>query len=185
MRAEVTTFHLARSRLARSRLAITLLVATLALAPHPAAAWEPYQNAAYGYEISLPGAPFAVEAAADGRGVTLLELGGRGQIDVYGADNAQNLTPRQFEAALAEAPRIRDITYARRGNSWFVISGHYFREADAEAGSDLIFYAKVMFSPDRSRLSAFEASYPVADKRKYDPVIERLEDSLRAPANAP
>lgn len=168
-----------------SRLAPALLAAALALTPMPAAAWDAYQNPAYGYAIDLPGAPFAVEATPGG--VTLLELGGRGQIDVYGAENAAELSPREFEAALAEAPRIRDISYSRRGNSWFVISGHYVREGDAEAGlgDDLIFYAKVMFSPDRSRFSAFEASYPVADKARFDPIITRLEASLRAPANAP
>lgn len=145
----------------------------------PAAAWEPYRNPAFGYAIELPGAPFAVEEAADGRGVTLIELGGLGQVDVYGGRNLEGLTVRAFEAALGAAPRIAEITYARRGNSWFVISGHYRREG-AES-TPLIFYAKVMFSPDRQRLAAFEASYPQAEKARWDPIIERLEASLRAP----
>lgn len=163
----------------KTTLTSALLVATLSLAPTPAAAWDAYENPTYGYRIDLPGGPFAVEPAAGGTGVTLLDLAGRGQIDVYGADNAQELSPRAFESALGAAPRIAEITYARRGNSWFVISGHYRREG-AES-TPLIFYAKVMFSPDRQRLAAFEASYPQAEKARWDPIIERLEASLRAP----
>jgi hypothetical protein len=164
------------------RRAPLLLAAFLTLAALPAHAWETYENPAYGYSISLPGSPFAVEEEPDGRGVTLIDLAGRGQIDVYGARNSEGLSPREFEAALGSADRIRDITYARRGQSWFVISGHYVREGDA--GDDLIFYAKFMFSPDRTRLSAFEASYPVADKARWDPIIEQMEDTLRAPLPA-
>lgn len=156
-----------------------VLAATLALLPVPAGAWETYRNPAYGFEISLPGAPFAVEERPDGQGVTLIDIAGRGQIDVYGAANTESLSPRDFEAALTQAERIREVTYARRGNSWFVLSGYYFREGDDS--DDLIFYAKFMFSPDRSRLAGFEASYPQADRARWDPIIEAMEDSFRAP----
>ena len=156
-----------------------ILATILALAPVAANAWELYRNPTYGYAIALPGSPFAVEEAEGGKGVTLVDIAGRGQIDVYGAGNADGLSPREFEAALSGAERIRDITYSRRGNSWFVISGHYYRDGDS--GDDLIFYAKFMFSPDRSRLAAFEASYPVADKARWAPIIEEMEDSFSAP----
>jgi hypothetical protein len=161
------------------QLPALVLAATLALAPIPAQAWETYENPTYGYAIDLPGAPFAVEERADGQGVSLIDIAGRGQIDVYGAQNTQNLSPREFEAALGEAERIREVTYARRGNSWFVLSGYYHREGDER--DDLIFYAKFMFSPDRSRLAGFEASYPQSDRARWDPIIETIEDSFRAP----
>lgn len=162
-----------------SVLPALFLAASLGLAPLPAHAWEFYENPTYGFEIALPGAPFAVEERADGQGVTLIDIAGRGQIDVYGAQNTENLSPRQFEAVLREAERIREVTYARRGTSWFVLSGYYFREGDDS--DDLIFYAKFMFSPDRSRLAGFEASYPEAARDRWDPIIEEMEDSFRAP----
>lgn len=161
------------------RLMPVLVLAALALLPLPAAAWEQYENPTYGYEISLPGAPFAVEERADGEGVTLIDIAGRGQIDVYGAQNAERLSPRAFEAVLREAERIREVTYAARGASWFVVSGYYHREGDDS--DDLIFYAKFMFSPDRTRLAGFEASFPAADKPRWAPIIEAMEDSFRAP----
>lgn len=141
--------------------------------------WRGYQNATFDYSVDVPIGVFSRSSAED-KGVTLLEEGGRGQIDIYGATNVQLLSPGQFEAALASADRIREITYSRRGASWFVIFGYYRRQDDEN--DDLIFYAKVMFSKDRSSLSAFEASYPVTDRRRYDPIIERMEGSLTAPA---
>jgi hypothetical protein len=140
--------------------------------------WQRYEDAAYGYEVDLPLGMFT-GSRRDDNGVTLVEIDGRGQIDVYGAANTENLSPREFQAVLSGADRIREITYARRGQSWFVISGYYRREGDDS--DDLIFYAKFMFSPDREHLSAFEASYPVRDKRRFDAIIERMEDSLTSP----
>lgn len=161
------------------RLLPALAIVALALLPLPVSAWETYRNPAYGYEISLPGSPFAVEERPEGEGVTLIDIAGRGQIDVYGATNAENLSPREFEAVLAGAERIRDVTYSVRGESWFVLSGYYHREGDES--DDLIFYAKFMFSPDRSRFAGFEASYPEGDRARWEPIIEVMEDSFRAP----
>jgi len=161
------------------RLLPVLVLTVLALLPLPVGAWETYRNPTSGYAISLPGAPFAVEERPDGQGVTLIDIAGRGQIDVYGAENTENLSPRELEAVLGEAERIREVTYARRGNSWFVLSGYYHREGDDS--DDLIFYAKFMFSADRSRFAGFEASYPEGDRARWDPIIEAMEDSFRSP----
>jgi hypothetical protein len=157
---------------------IATVLLTLAAIGAPEIQWQRYEDAVYGYEMDLPLGMFTGSRRED-NGITLVETGGRGQIDVYGAANTENLSPREFQAVLSGADRIREITYARRGNSWFVISGYYHREG--EDSDDLIFYAKFMFSPDRRHLSAFEASYPVSDKRRYDPIIERMEDSLTSP----
>jgi hypothetical protein len=157
---------------------VTICLLTLSAIGAQGIDWQRYEDAVYGYEVDLPLGLFTGSRRED-NGITLFETGGRGQIDVYGAANTENLSPRGFQAVLSGAERIREITYARRGSSWFVISGYYHREG--EDSDDLIFYAKFMFSPDRRHLSAFEASYPVADKRRYDPIIERMEDSLTSP----
>lgn len=159
-------------------LSLVALALTLGGAFAAEIEWTRYNNSTFGYSIDAPLGLFR-SSSVEEKGVTLLEQDGRGQIDIYGATNVQMLQPSQFEDALASADRIREITYSRRGASWFVISGYYRRQGDESV--DLIFYAKFMFSPDRSALSAFEASYPVADKRRYDPIIERMEDSLTPP----
>ncbi len=161
------------------RILVSLLLTLIAVEFTLAAPldWQTYRHPERGFSIALPVEGFS--SAPTGRGVTLLEAEGRGQIDVYGAANAAGLTPREFEAALLGAERIREVTYSRRGASWFVISGYYHRENDTS--DDLIFYAKFMFSPDGATLSAFEASYPLADRVRFDPIIERMEDTLTRP----
>jgi hypothetical protein len=155
-----------------------LLMLPMAVAA-PEISWQTYENPAYGYSVDLPLGLFTGSSNGD-RGVTLLENEGRGQIDVYGALNVQDMSPREFERELSKADRIREVTYSRRGASWFVISGYYRREGDES--DDLIFYAKFMFSADGRVLAAFEASYPRSDKRRFDPIIERMEDSLSSPS---
>jgi hypothetical protein len=159
-------------------LGLVTLVLTFGGAFSAEIEWTRYTNSTFGYSVDVPSGLFRSSSNED-KGVTLLEQEGRGQIDIYGATNVQMLTPRQFEQALAGADRIREITYSRRGESWFVISGYYRRQGDES--DDLIFYAKFLFSQDRSALSAFEASYAAVDKRRYDPIIERMEKSLTAP----
>lgn len=111
--------------------------------------------------------------------LTRYEQWGRGQIDVYGIESDQQLSLVEMRRALPPAERIREITYSRNGASWFVVSGHYRRLPDEAI--DLIFYAKVMISADRRSVSVFEASYPLSGKKRLDPVIERMEDSLTRP----
>ena len=84
-----------------------------------------------------------------------------------------------LKLALSKAERIRQVTYSRAGLSWLVISGFYKRSAGDD--TDLIFYAKFMISEDHRSFSAFEASYPISEKLQFDPIIERMEESLTPP----
>jgi hypothetical protein len=162
-------------------MAFLLFVAAMVLSPTSAMTdeWQRFADREFGYSITLPDDGFEVELDPSQNGLTLYEIGGRAQIDVYAFENEERLTLEQIRDALSEAQRIREITYSRSGASWFVISG-YYRRLEDEA-TDLIFYAKFMLSADRRSLSAFEASYPIVDKQRFDPTIERIEDSLTRP----
>jgi hypothetical protein len=145
-----------------------------------AAEWLHYQVPVFGYySVSIPNDGFEIETDATRNGLTIYERGGQGQIDVYAVRDEDGLRLIELRAALADAERIRQITYSRSGSSWFVVSGFYNRSS--EDGADLIFYAKFMISADRQSVSAFEASYPISDKRRYDAIIERMEDTLTPP----
>lgn len=139
--------------------------------------WTTYRDPACGYAVEHPAAGFDITVTDTG--LTLIEEGGAGQIDIYCASNAGRRSPAGFEQVLAEAERIREITYSRSGSSWLALSGYY--QADQQRGDDLIFYAKFMFSSDLSQLGAFEASYPATDRQRFDAIVERMEDSLTAP----
>jgi hypothetical protein len=161
------------------RLVVSLLLVFALIPTAYAAAWMRYENPEFGYSVELPDDGFDVEADPTRHGVTLYENAGRGQIDVYAIDNDRGLTLKQVRDALSNADRIKDITYSRGGTTWFVVSG-YYRGLEDEA-NDLIFYAKFMISADRRAISAFEVSYPIEDKRRYDTIVERMEDSLTPP----
>lgn len=154
------------------------VLALLCTAPAVAAAeWQRYVDPVFHYSIDAPDDGFETVADPARNGLTLFERDGHGQIDVYAVDNTDGLTLGEIRDAISQADRIKRVTYSRAGRTWFVLSGYYRRQDE----TDLIFYAKFMFSPDRATFSGFEASYPVDDKRRYDPIIERMEDTLTAP----
>jgi hypothetical protein len=153
-----------------------LLLSLMMLAsPVAAAEWQRYSNPEVGFSISLPTERFAVEKESPER-LTLDEIGGSAQLDVFGVRNPERLTRRQFQAMMEAADPDRRITYRAAGRSWFVLSGYLEGEAEPT-----IFYAKFMLNPAGTALSAFEISYPKAQKRAFDATVERLEDSLTAP----
>jgi hypothetical protein len=162
------------------RLIIILAMFLFTASGGTAGEWQRYTDPAFGYEVELPDEGFDTDADPARNGLTLYEQNGRGQIDVYAISNDQRLGLKELRDALSRAERIRQITYSRAGASWFVISGYYRRASDEKG--DLIFYAKFMLSADRRSFSAFEASYPAGDKERYDPIIERIEDTLTRPA---
>ena len=161
------------------RLVIGMLVALLLVPSVNAGEWQRHTDPEFGYSVDLPDDGFDQEDDPARNGLTLYEQQGRGQIDVYAIENEEGLSLGQVREALSSAERIKEITYSRKGASWFVVSGYYRRLQDE--ATDLIFYAKFMISEDRRIISAFEASYPIADKNRYDPIIERIEDSLTRP----
>jgi hypothetical protein len=141
------------------------------------ASWSTYRDTASPYTIDLPVVSFRPTDASQPGHLALAELSGDAMIDVYGGTNTKQLSPKEFIDQLAHAPRIADISYRAEGRTWFAISGHYSREA-GDAGT-LIYYAKFVFSSDLSRFAAFEISYSVAEKSRMDPVVMRLEKSLK------
>ena len=62
------------------------------------------------------------------------------------------------------------MTYHPRGRSWFVLSGYR---------GDQIYYEKVMFSCQQDIVNVIAITYPVAERKLYDPIVERMEDHFR------
>jgi len=141
-----------------------------------AESWRSYADPAAGYSIEAPAGFLARRDDASGH---LLLKSGATSIEVYGGLNARRLTAKQLARQLQEAGGIADITYRAGGRTWLVLSGHYRREAgDPEP---LIYYAKFLFSPDMSRLSGFEMSYPVSQKARMDDVVAHIQKTFRGP----
>jgi hypothetical protein len=78
-------------------------------------------------------------------------------------------TPRSYQALIARKsyPRLR-IDYAPVGRSWAVLSG---------AVGQTMIYEKIMFSCGGAVINSFTMTYPIAQRRFYDPLIEPIEDT--------
>jgi len=140
--------------------------------------WSRFEAPGSQFVLDLPTGTFvATNGAKGGARLTLSETAGGAVIDVYGGTNVKRLEPREFIAELSRSPRIADTSYTASGKGWFVISGHYVREASDK--QTLIYYAKFVFSRDLRRFAAFEISYPVMEKLRMDPVVKRMEETLQ------
>jgi hypothetical protein len=157
-----------------------VLVATmlaLAAAPAMGAEWQRYDNQRFGFAIALPAEGFNVLPQSTPDRLELADTSGETLLSVYGGPNPVAGGLDAFADYLIDSGAVGELTYRRAGRTWLVLSGYL----DGPTAEKLIFYAKFMFSPDHSTLSAFEITYPRSAKARLDPVVERLEDTLTSP----
>jgi hypothetical protein len=67
-----------------------------------------------------------------------------------------------------------DLKYARRWQTWFVLSG----ENDQN-----VFYEKVMFSCSGRFISSLALNYPIARNATFDRFVKRIEKPFRPAQN--
>ncbi len=167
------TVHLATDRVARAGAGIAFLLCLLggiAFADQfrPLGdGWQTYVNDRYGMRFDIPAdfQPAAPPENGDGRSFEK----GDASIYIFGSYNTENDTPRTFKKQLIGSKGYEKVTYSPSGETWLVISG--FRGAR-------IFYEKYFFHDDV--ISAFGMDFPKAEKPRYAPVIERIENSFKA-----
>lgn len=161
----------------RRRTAAAILTSLLSLTPTFGQDWRLYRNPDFAYSIELPSDYQDELRENDPATIRLVE--GETELTVFDGTNIEGWSASEFADFVARADRIARVTYRRAGQSWFVLSGYYRR--DGTERQDLIFYTKFMLSPDGSRFAGFEISYPLADKRALDAVVDRLEATFRGP----
>jgi hypothetical protein len=140
--------------------------------------WSRYTDPEVGFSVDLPLGLFEPLDTEVPGGLTLAEVGGSGQLSIYSGP-ATGLTLDEFAARLSAGEQVRSITYQVGGNSWFVLSGFY--GAEGQGVEPLIFYSKVLMSPDHETFAAFEISYDEDDKARFDPIVDRIEASFKRP----
>ena len=134
--------------------------------------WADYHNERFGLGLSYPTSVFRLErATTDGDGRLFRSRDGRARLLVGAFVNADGLSPASYQrfAARYSYPGMR-IDYAPSGRNWTVLSG---------IRGDTMVYEKAMFSCGGSLINSFAMLYPVEERRFYDPIVERIEDSFR------
>ena len=86
-------------------------------------------------------------------------------------------TPQKFKQWLLDnAQGYDEVTYRPRGRTWFVLSGYR---------GEQIYYEKVMFSCGNQVVNVFAMVYPVAERKRFDPIVERMEDQFHPARRCP
>jgi hypothetical protein len=137
--------------------------------------WLSHRDPDFGFSFSYPSELF-VPAESDRRSFHYFASPNVDAKFLAGAwDNRNGATPMEFKRwMIANAEGYEDITYQPHGRSWFVVSGYR---------GDQIYYEKLMFSCGGKVASVLAISYPANQRDRFDPVVERMEDTF-TPARA-
>jgi hypothetical protein len=133
--------------------------------------WRNYTNERYGFSLVVPSHVLTVEKRSDaGDGLVFASKDGEARLLVGTMKNTDAQTPRSYQDYIAQQSYADyNITYRRGGDSWFVLTGE---------GNGRIFYEKVMFSCSSDLISSFALIYPTEQRRTFDPIVEKIEDSF-------
>jgi hypothetical protein len=137
-----------------------------------AESWTTYKNSRFGYSLSYPSSVFKPQPPNEnGDGQSFLSGDGKSKIAVYGTVNDEHFTPAQYrETILKEFAGYNQIDYSPKGKTWFVLSG---------IRGDMIYYQKVMFSCRDNVINALSVTFPRAEKKFYEGLVEVMEDNVR------
>ena len=120
----------------------------------------------------VPGAPFEpLRSSRAGDAAVLVSRDGAAKLLVGAFANDARHTPASYQAYLTRRSYASfPVSYAPRGRTWFSLSGE---------GGGKTFYEKVMFSCGNEVITSFAMIYPTAQRRRFDAVVERIENSFQ------
>jgi hypothetical protein len=132
--------------------------------------WRTYRNSRFGTVAQIPAFAFEPAIAINGGdGQTFTARDRQSEIAVYGTllDSQPFGEYRDWYRS-----ELSGISYEAGGRNWFVLSG---------IAEGRIYYVKVLRSQGCGVDIAHHVvlRYPVASKREFDPLVERLAGSLR------
>lgn len=131
--------------------------------------WVTYVNARSGASLTYPADLFEpLPPTEGGENQRFVSRDGEAELEFIVLPRAPGQTPRRLQQSLIGQPGYGEVTYSKRGRSWFVLSG--YRDGR-------IFYDKYIFA--RDSVQAFALAYPSSHRHVYDPVVEVIEDNFR------
>ena len=133
--------------------------------------WATYHDARYGTTADYPADVFTVRARPppDGDGQIFHTADGHARLMIYGMRNFDEDSPSSYVQKYFNKP---EVTYKRTKWPFFVVSG----VRDGE-----IFYSRCNFPIIiNSIIDCIELRYPAKDKAKWDAIVTRISNSLRA-----
>ena len=134
--------------------------------------WVQYTNERFGFSFRYPAELFRSERRSEtGDGEVLIGADDRGRLLVGAFENAEHHSVASYmQVVRTKSYSTYDVTYSRRGENWFVLSGR---------NNQNVFYEKVMLSCGGGIISSFALVYPIENKWRFDPVVEGIENTFR------
>ena len=135
--------------------------------------WTTLRNERFGFRLEYPTDLFQpVGSSQAGDAMVLASGDGSARLLVGAFVNDARHTPASYQRYLARQTSASfPASYAPRGATWFVLSGE---------GGGKIVYEKVRFSCGNGVITSFAMIYPTAQRRRFDAVVERIENSFQA-----
>lgn len=132
--------------------------------------WTGIVHPQRGFAIAYPSEVFAPkDGAASEDGQVLVSRDGAAKLLVGAFDNTAAFSLDGYRRFLLEQNYTgARLDYERRKDRWFVISG---------TRGDTMFYERVTFVCGGRLINSWAMLYPVAERRLYDPIVERVARS--------
>jgi hypothetical protein len=131
--------------------------------------WQSYKDGTMA--ISLPMGLFARLEDTDGESASYFSEETNASLRLAGGPIPGNVNFSQMTQRIEGAEDVSKVTYRAGGRRWFVMSGY--------TSDDQIFYAKFLANRTFTHFAFFQITYPIHQKQFFDPVVTKIEKSLR------
>lgn len=155
----------------------TLVTVLLTALPQSRAAplsgdWQVYTHPRLQFRITYPADIFAPDPKANlDNGLALVTSDGTARLLIGAFDNDDATTLAEYrQIVLERSYKNAAVDYAPVRRSWFVVSG----ERDG-----WMFYERVHFACSGRRITSWAMTYPAAERRYYDRIVERIAPTFR------
>jgi hypothetical protein len=133
-----------------------------------------YLNKRYGFTLTYPTSRFTPQEPLSEEGRVWASPDGSAKLLAGALANTDAMTLGEYrdrDFLLKESYSGAEVDYAPIRDSWFVLSG---------TRQGTMFYERVTFSCGGRRINSWAMLYPVAERRVYDRIVERVARSYRA-----
>lgn len=143
----------------------------------PMTEWTTVKHKRRGFMIAYPTTVFKPQdGIANDDGRAFLSPDGRARLLVGTFENSADFTLNGYrDYLIANSYAGAKVDYKRTADKWFVISG---------TRGDTMFYERVTFTCGGKLVNSWAMLYPVAERRRYDRVVEAVARSYHAGSGA-